>query len=94
MILKKERQKYFLKYLKIYLINLFALKIHRYSSKEGGTYNLDLVNSYFKESPSQYELVGKLIKSNRLPDVVDFDEHFQNSQLDWRNSFIDSYIGK
>lgn len=64
----------------------------RTSTTDGKTFSFDLMSSLYKESNEQYELVKNLIKSNKIFDLVDFDDHFQNVSLDWRNSFIESYI--
>ena len=68
-----------------------VFKIHRYNI-QNQVANFDLVNSGLKESKEQFELTGKLISDNRLGDIIDFDEHFENASLDWRNLFVDSYI--
>lgn len=66
-------------------------KIHRYNI-QNQVASFDLVNSGFKESHEQFELTRKIINDKRLGDIVDFDDHFENASLDWRNSFVDSYL--
>ncbi len=64
----------------------------RAATTDGKTFSYDLINSLYKESNKQYEIVKNLIKTNKIRDLVDFDDHFQEVSLDWRNSFIDNYL--
>ena len=64
----------------------------RTSTTDGKTFSYDLLSSLYKESNEQYELVKKLIKTNKIFDIVDFDDHFQDVSLDWRNTFIENYL--
>jgi hypothetical protein len=64
----------------------------RSATTDGKTFSFDLINSLYKESNKQYELVKTLIKSNKINELVDFDDHFQEVSLDWRNTFIDNFL--
>jgi hypothetical protein len=64
----------------------------RSATTDGKTFSFDMINSLYKESNKQYELVKTLIKSNKINELVDFDDHFHEVSLDWRNTFIDNFL--
>jgi hypothetical protein len=64
----------------------------RSATTDGKTFSFDLINSLFKETNKQYEQVKNLLKLNKTNELVDFDDHFQDVCLDWRNSFIENYL--
>jgi hypothetical protein len=65
--------------------------MHRYSSQLNQSNSFDFIGSY-KESTSQFELMRELLTNNRQNEIVDFDDHLIDVNLDWRNNFVDSYI--
>ena len=42
-----------------------------------------------KETDEEFNTMKKLCKNNRQLEIIDFDEHLENPNLDWRNTFID-----
>ncbi len=66
----------------------------RSSTTDGKTFTYELINSLYKESLEQYTAVRNLIKSNKVSDIIDFDDHFDDANLDWRNTFIENLIKK
>ena len=42
-----------------------------------------------KETDEEFNTLKKLCKNNRQLEIIDFDDHLENPNLDWRNTFID-----
>ena len=42
-----------------------------------------------KESDEEFNTLKKLCKNNRQQEIIDFDDHLENPNLDWRNTFLD-----
>ena len=42
-----------------------------------------------KETDEEFNTMKKLCKNNRQFEIIDFDDHLENPNLDWRNTFID-----
>ena len=42
-----------------------------------------------KESEEEFNTIKKLCKNNRQQEIIDFDDHLENPNLDWRNTFLD-----
>ena len=42
-----------------------------------------------KETDEEFNTMKKLCKNNRQLEIIDFDEHLENPNLDWRNNFVD-----
>ena len=42
-----------------------------------------------KESHEEFQKMKKFCKNNRQLEIVDFDDHLENPDLDWRNTFVD-----
>ena len=40
----------------------------------------------------QYNDVKLLLKDKKQVEIVDFDDHFMDSSMDWRNNFIDEFF--
>ena len=59
------------------------VKEYVYNDKGGFDYVEDR-----KESEEEYKEIGRYLKGFYQNDIVDFDEHLLNSNLDWRNTFI------
>ena len=41
------------------------------------------------ESEEEFEKIKELCSNNRQLDIIDFDDHLENPNLDWRNTFLD-----
>ena len=41
-----------------------------------------------KESEEEFKAIKKFCKNNRQLEIIDFDEHLEDPNLDWRNTFI------
>ena len=41
-----------------------------------------------KESKEEFKAIKKFCKNNRQLEIIDFDEHLEDPNLDWRNTFI------
>ena len=41
-----------------------------------------------KESEEEFKAMKKFCKNNRQLEIIDFDEHLEDPNLDWRNTFI------
>ena len=41
-----------------------------------------------KESEDEFKAIKKFCKNNRQLEIIDFDEHLEDPNLDWRNTFI------
>ena len=41
-----------------------------------------------KESDEEFKAMKKFCKNNRQLEIIDFDEHLEDPNLDWRNTFI------
>ena len=59
------------------------VKEYVYNDKGGFDYVEDR-----KESEEEYKEIGRYLKGFYQNDIVDFDEHLINTNLDWRNIFI------
>ena len=42
-----------------------------------------------KISEDQFKLMTNLLSSNIQNEIVDFDDHFLDAELDWRNNFLE-----
>lgn len=42
----------------------------------------------FNESEEQFQQLKKYLQDNRQNEIVDFDDHLLNANLDWRNLFV------
>ena len=42
-----------------------------------------------KETEDEFEQMKEYCKNSRQEDIIDFDDHLENPNLDWRNSFIE-----
>ena len=42
-----------------------------------------------EESEAEFKKMKELCKNNRQLEIIDFDDHLENPNLDWRNTFID-----
>ena len=42
-----------------------------------------------KESEEEFNKMKELCKENRQLEIIDFDEHLENPNLDWRNIFLE-----
>ena len=60
----------------------FKLKIYRYAGQ-----NFECLGEY-QITSEQKDKVRKLLSEKIQNDIVDFDDHFMDSSLDWRNDFI------
>lgn len=49
--------------------------------------SLDFVGTYV-ESRAQFEKMKGFLSRNRQNEISDFDDHFNNVNCDWTNSFI------
>jgi hypothetical protein len=43
---------------------------------------------HYKESKEQFEQMSEYLKNFRQSEIVDFDDHFLDADMDWRNNFI------
>ena len=43
-----------------------------------------------EESEAEFKKMKELCKNNRQLEIIDFDDHLENPNLDWRNTFIDN----
>ena len=41
------------------------------------------------ESEEEFKKIKELCSNNRQLDIIDFDDHLENPNLDWRNTFLD-----
>ena len=41
------------------------------------------------ESEKKKKKIKELCSNNRQLDIIDFDDHLENPNLDWRNTFLD-----
>ena len=42
-----------------------------------------------KENEEEFNKMKELCKENRQFEIIDFDEHLENPNLDWRNIFLE-----
>ena len=42
-----------------------------------------------KENEDEFNKMKELCKENRQFEIIDFDEHLENPNLDWRNIFLE-----
>ena len=42
-----------------------------------------------KETDEEFNTMKRFCKNNRQLEIIDFDEHLENPNLDWRNNFVD-----
>ena len=41
-----------------------------------------------KETEDEFEQMREYCKKYRQEDIIDFDDHLENPNLDWRNTFV------
>ena len=42
-----------------------------------------------KESEEEFKKMKDFCKNSRQLEIIDFDDHLENPNLDWRNTFLD-----
>ncbi len=67
------------------------IKVFVSPKKQFYSYNekacFDLIKK-FEEAKEKHDEIVKLVENNRVTEIVDFDDHFEDVNLDWRNNFI------
>jgi hypothetical protein len=53
----------------------------------------DLISLY-SETTNQFNIVKKLLLEFKENEIVDFDDHFLDTNLDWRNKFVEDILNK
>ena len=42
-----------------------------------------------RETNDEFNQMKQYCVNNRQQDIIDFDEHLENPNLDWRNTFVE-----
>ncbi len=64
-----------------------STQIYRFSKLTNSS-NFDFVGIH-SISDNQFKLMASLLKENKQNEIVDFDDHFLDAELDWRNNFVE-----
>ncbi len=74
--------------MKLFSKFILIIKLYRFS---GNKESFDFVGSY-KETSEQKNKMKDLLMNFVQNDIIDFDDHFQDAEMDWKNSKLDKYF--